>query len=51
VAGMRRRGLKTVYLTAYDTPGVADEANGPVLRKPIDATQLVVEVRRVLANE
>jgi hypothetical protein len=28
---MRRENLKVIYLTAYDIPGVADEALGPVL--------------------
>jgi CheY-like chemotaxis protein len=46
---MRRPKLKVIYLTAYDIPGVADEAIGPVLRKPIDEEQLVAEVRRILA--
>jgi CheY-like chemotaxis protein len=50
MARMRRPGLKVIYLTAYDIPGVADEAIGPVLRKPIDDEDLLAEVRRVLAT-
>jgi CheY-like chemotaxis protein len=50
MARMRRPELKVIYLTAYDIPGVEDEAAGPVLRKPIDGEQLVAEVRRVLAT-
>ena len=49
MARMRRPELKVIYLTAYDIPGVEDEAAGPVLRKPIDDEQLLAEVRRVLA--
>ena len=49
MAQMRRPGLKVIYLTGYEIPGVEDEANGPVLRKPIDDEQLLAEVRRVLA--
>jgi CheY-like chemotaxis protein len=50
MARMRRPELKVIYLTAYDIPGIEDDAIGPVLRKPIDGEQLVVEVRRVLAS-
>jgi CheY-like chemotaxis protein len=50
MARMRRPELKVIYLTAYDIPGVDDDAIGPVLRKPIDDEQLVAEVRRVLAT-
>jgi CheY-like chemotaxis protein len=50
MARMRRPALKIIYFTAYDIPGVEDEANGPVLRKPIDSEQLVCEVRRALAD-
>src|SRR5271163_3827153 len=49
MARMRRPELKVIYLTAYDIPGVEDEAIGPVLRKPVDEDCLVAEVRRVLA--
>jgi CheY-like chemotaxis protein len=49
MARMRRPDLKVIYLTAYDIPGLADEAIGPILRKPVDDTCLVEEVRRVLA--
>jgi hypothetical protein len=37
-------------MTAYDIPGIEDEAIGPVLRKPIDDEHLLAEVRRVLAT-
>ncbi len=50
MARMRRPGLKIIYLTAYDIPGVDDEAIGPVFRKPLDHEHLVAEVRRVLAT-
>jgi CheY-like chemotaxis protein len=50
MARMRRPELKVIYLTAYDIPGVEDDAIGPVLRKPIDGEQLVAEVRSALAT-
>ena len=49
MARMRRPELKVIYLTAYDIPGLEDEAAGPVLRKPIDEAQLLAEVTRILA--
>jgi CheY-like chemotaxis protein len=49
MARMRRPGLKVVYMTAYDIPGIEDDAVGPVLRKPIDDEHLLAEVKRVLA--
>ncbi len=51
MARMRRPELKVIYLTAYDIPGVEDEAIGSVLRKPIDDEHLIAEVRRVLADD
>ena len=48
MARMRRPELKVIYLTAYDIPGLEDEAAGPVLRKPIDEAQLLAEVTRIL---
>jgi CheY-like chemotaxis protein len=50
MARMRRPELKVIYLTAYDIPGVENEAAGPVLRRPIEADQLVAGVRRALAT-
>jgi CheY-like chemotaxis protein len=50
MARMRRPELKVIYLTAYDIPGVEDEAAGPILRKPLDDEHLIAEVRRVLAD-
>ena len=50
MARMRRPDLKVIYLTAYDIPGLEDEAIGSVFRKPIDDTCLVEEVRRALAT-
>jgi DNA-binding NtrC family response regulator len=49
MARMRRPGLKVIYLTGYEIPGVEDETDGPVLRKPIDEGRLVAEVKRMLA--
>jgi CheY-like chemotaxis protein len=50
MARIRRPGLKVIYLTAYDIPGVEDEVIGPILRKPIDDEDLLAEVRRVLGT-
>jgi CheY-like chemotaxis protein len=49
MAQMRRPGLKVIYLTGYDIQGLEDEADGPVLREPIDEEHLVAKVRSVLA--
>jgi CheY-like chemotaxis protein len=49
MARLRRRGLKVVYLTGYNVPGVEAEASGPILRKPIDDAVLVSEIERALA--
>lgn len=51
MARMRRHDLKVVYVTAYDIPGVEDEAFGPVLKKPFDDDRLLSEVRRALAAD
>ena len=51
MARMRRPELKVIYVTAYDIPGVEDQAIGPVLRKPLDDDRLVAEVRRALATD
>lgn len=50
MAMMRQRGIRLIYLTAYDIPGLDREADGPVLRKPVADSALVAEVRRVLAQ-
>lgn len=50
MARMRRHGLKVMYVTGYDLPGVEKEALGPILRKPIENDRFVAEVRRVLAD-
>jgi CheY-like chemotaxis protein len=48
MARLRRPGLGVVYFTAYDIPGVADEALGQILRKPFDSDQLLQAIRREL---
>src|SRR5215831_7155075 len=50
MARMRRPGLNVILMTAYDIPGVEEEAIGTVLRKPIDDEHLVAEVKRILAT-
>jgi CheY-like chemotaxis protein len=47
IARMRCRDIKVIYITAYDVP--LNEAEGRVLRKPINDHDLVTEVRMVLA--
>ncbi|HXC91562.1 MAG TPA: response regulator [Stellaceae bacterium] len=49
MARMRRPGLKVIYVTAYDIPGVEGEALGPILRKPVDEENFCVVVRGALA--
>jgi CheY-like chemotaxis protein len=49
MARMRRPKLKIIYVTAYDLPGVQDEALGLILSKPVDLDRLLAEVRRALA--
>jgi len=49
MARLRRPGIRIIYITGHDIPGVKDEALGPILRKPIDDRELVAEVKRALA--
>ena len=49
MARLRRRDIKVVYITGYNIPGIDREALGPILRKPVDDTQLVEEIKRTLA--
>jgi CheY-like chemotaxis protein len=49
MARLRRRGLKVIYLTGYDLPGIDHEPLGPILRKPVDNQVLIQEVHRVLS--
>src|SRR5580704_11633133 len=44
MAGMRRPGLKVIYITGYDLPGLPEEASGTILRKPIEGDVLLREV-------
>ena len=48
MARLRRPGLKILYVSGYDIPGISDEALGPIVRKPIDNDLFVDEVGRVL---
>src|SRR6185437_16027195 len=48
MARLRRRDIKVVYITGYNIPGIDREALGPILRKPVDDTQLVEEIKRTL---
>jgi DNA-binding NtrC family response regulator len=49
MARMRHAGIKVIYMTGYDIPGVQEQALGPILKKPIDDSLLVSEVQRALA--
>jgi CheY-like chemotaxis protein len=49
MARMRRHGIKVLYITGYEIPGVEREALGPVLKKPVSDEDLIAEVERVLA--
>jgi DNA-binding NtrC family response regulator len=48
MARMRRKDLKILYVTGYSIPGADREALGPILLKPVEDDQLVLEVERVL---
>ncbi len=48
---LRRKGLKVLYVTGYDLPGIEEEALGRVLRKPIEVDSLVFEIGRTLAEK
>lgn len=47
MARMRRLDLKLLYVTSYDVP--MSEASAKILRKPIAESELVKEVKQVLA--
>ncbi len=47
---MRRRGLKVIYVTGYDIPGLEEQAEGLILRKPVSEEQLLFEVNRILTG-
>jgi CheY-like chemotaxis protein len=50
MARLRRPDIKILYLTAYDIPGIHNEALGPLLRKPIDIDEIITYARRVLEH-
>jgi two-component system, cell cycle response regulator CpdR len=50
IARTHHPGLKTIYMTA-DLQMAADEAVGPLLRKPFEADALIVAVGAVLRRE
>jgi len=49
MALVRRPGLRVIYVTGYDVPGLDSQASGPILRKPVSDEQLLACVERVLA--
>jgi CheY-like chemotaxis protein len=50
MARLRRPGVKLLYVTGYDIPGVESEALGPLLRKPFGDDDLLDAVRQVLKS-
>ena len=51
MARLRRPDIKIIYLTGYNIPGIDKETNiGPVLRKPIEAEELVRAIAAELAD-
>ena len=50
LARLRRPNLKIIYVTGYEIPGLADQAKGPVLQKPVMTSQLVAEIGRLLGH-
>lgn len=50
MARLRRRELKIIYISGYDVTGLDREALGPIIRKPVDYDELLVEIRTALAS-
>jgi DNA-binding NtrC family response regulator len=50
MARMRKRGIRVVYCTGHDIPGIDREVLGPVLRKPVDNDVLIDTLRDALAS-
>ena len=50
MACMRRPGLRIIYITGHDIPGIEREAVGPVLRKPLDNDMLIQIVEQTLVS-
>lgn len=50
MARMKRRGVKTILMTGYDTAEAERFGLGPVLSKPVSRAQLLIEVQRALAQ-
>jgi DNA-binding NtrC family response regulator len=51
MARLRRPKLKVIYISGFDIPrATAEEALGPIIRKPVDSDQLLDEVAHVLAR-
>lgn len=47
MARLRRPGLKILYISGYDIPGLEAEALGPIIRKPVENEQLLAEIARL----
>lgn len=50
MARLRRPTIKLLYVTGYDIPGLATEALGPILRKPVADEELLAAVRQLLSS-
>jgi len=48
MARLRRSDIKIVYITGYDIPGLDGEALGPIIRKPVNEEELLVEIAGLL---
>jgi CheY-like chemotaxis protein len=50
MARMRHPEIPAVYMTAYDIPGAEREVFGPLLRKPVEPSQLVAAIEAEFAR-
>lgn len=50
MARLRRPGIKLLYMTGYDIPGLVTEALGPLLRKPFADEEFLSTIRQVLQS-
>lgn len=50
MARIRCPHIKVIHVSGFDLAAVGHELLGPVLRKPVDAGALVMEIERLLAE-
>jgi len=51
MARLKSQGIKVLYITAHDIPGLSELALGKVLKKPLAGDELLDEVRRLLSRD